>query len=756
MVHLLPGPNTVSFILQLDAHTRRELHFHVNYVPLLENPALSLVIFMGSDSPGTFDVPPQKRGQDTLSIAVEKLRTAGYMWQAFCAEQMYRNGMGRRTFRLEEEVSPDTVSCQDKGVVRSTAKVHIIRSKHTVAEIRDIRRAQQSDDEDEDFESLFDFFFEDLHEKAPFNSRAGCMVAGLILDSHWDVEKNVTLGHTALGGGAGDTRLGVFGSHLLHAWPTCVEDIVPCFMNSTKTDIRYVANDANESGEWWRAANIGLGAMLHEVGHAYTLSHTPTGVMSRGYNNLNRTYVAKEPALVGPIPPEAEHGSHWHRLDIMRLRFHPGFRIPQDGLKNQTDKTSPSFVPLESGHFLINAPAGISMVEMNVDGGYRTHFEFLQDQPKVLQLSLDDVCNRCQCKPQQKISLQVISINQEEKCVENLQAFLQSHHVRLPGVQGTVIQSDVFGGDSEGTTKSRSIFLKHNQQMKQAVRITVHHGSFLDGFIIHWSDGSRDCVGKTGGARSDFDIMAGEKIQGIVLQCGAWIDGLQFKLSSGRMSAWYGGMGGSPTVVEPPAGYEMIGFFSTANDWLDQIDSAPGQMGHVICPPLLSNKITLSSAGNTNRWVFYGTRKQIIDWMQDHHEIVLENTVFVGRKDSNANTHTELVIDLQYVYDQDQGYLDYVKSYFVSIYDVERVKVEIRPRIESKDCFITALNRTIVTSGTKLDDIITELHDEWFKPAQSYVQQTVDLFNDSPTPSHIISAKPPTSVHVAQTPETTN
>lgn len=257
MVHLTPGLNTISFVF--DGNKR--LDFHVNYVPLMENPALSLVIFIGSDSPATFDVPPQKKGQDTLSIATEKLRTAGYMWQAFCAEQMYRNGMGRRTFRLEEGVLPDTVSSRDKGVMRNTAKVHVIRSKHSVAEIRDLRRAQQSEEEDESYPSLFDFFLTDLQENPHFHGRP-CIVAGLILDSHWDVKKQVSLGHTALGGGAGDTRLGIFGSHLLHAWPTCIEEIVPCFMDNTKTDTRYVANDSNESGEWWRAANIGLGAMV--------------------------------------------------------------------------------------------------------------------------------------------------------------------------------------------------------------------------------------------------------------------------------------------------------------------------------------------------------------------------------------------------------------------------------------------------------------------------------------------------------------
>jgi hypothetical protein len=165
----------------------------------------------------------------------------------------------------------------------------------------------------------------------------------------------------------------------------------------------------------------------------------------------------------------------------------------------------------------------------------------------------------------------------------------------------------------------------------------------------------------------------------------------------------------------------------------------------------LSTKITLSSAGNTNRWVFYGIRKQIIDWIREHGNISLENALFAGGQTSTNHVHTELVIDLQYVYDQEQSYTDYLKSYFVSIYDVERVKVEIRARIESKDCFIPAISRIIVASGTKLSEIVEDLEIEWFKPAETYVQQTVQLFNDEPTPNHILSAKPPTSIQVNTT-----
>ncbi|KAI8992549.1 hypothetical protein BDB01DRAFT_778811 [Pilobolus umbonatus] len=177
--------------------------------------------------------------------------------------------------------------------------------------------------------------------------------------------------------------------------------------------------------------------------------------------------------------------------------------------------------------------------------------------------------------------------------------------------------------------------------------------------------------------------------------------------------------------------------------------ATPGaHIGHVVCPPLLSRKITVSSGGNTTRWIFYGTRKQIIQWMRDHSHIILENSVFNGGHPSDSHIHTELVIDLQYAYDNEQSYADFIKSYFVDIFEVERVKVEIRARVESKDSSIASLNRSIVASGTTLGEIVDDLEKEWNKPGESYLTQTVHLFNDEPVHNHIISAKPPTSVHV--------
>jgi hypothetical protein len=256
-VHLVPGPNTITLTASTTGAT---LSFHTYYLPLLQNVPLLLVIFVAKDSPLVFDTPPSKSHENGLNVAKEKLRLAGYLWQSFCAEQMYRHGQGRRTFRLEEAWLPDTVT-RSSPKQRHTAVVRVIRSQHDVSTIRDTRRAQQNPDRKDTIPSLFNLFMQDLEnhfEQQP------CLVAGLILDSHWDPQQKLVLGHAALGGGTGEVRLGLFGSHALHAFPRSIEDLVPAMMDNTPTDTRYVANDANESGSWWKALNIGMGAMVRK------------------------------------------------------------------------------------------------------------------------------------------------------------------------------------------------------------------------------------------------------------------------------------------------------------------------------------------------------------------------------------------------------------------------------------------------------------------------------------------------------------
>jgi hypothetical protein len=46
-----------------------------------------------------------------------------------------------------------------------------------------------------------------------------------------------------------------------------VEEVLPAFINSTRTDTKFEANVCNDRGISWEAATVRIGAVLHEVGH---------------------------------------------------------------------------------------------------------------------------------------------------------------------------------------------------------------------------------------------------------------------------------------------------------------------------------------------------------------------------------------------------------------------------------------------------------------------------------------------------------
>ena len=104
-------------------------------LPLAATPPLHLAVLLGKDSTGEYECLSERKkteGKDT-EMAQKKLRMAAHLAQAFTAEQMFRNRLGRRCFRLEEEWGPDTLSNRSQNdSMRNLAKIHIIRSESTV------------------------------------------------------------------------------------------------------------------------------------------------------------------------------------------------------------------------------------------------------------------------------------------------------------------------------------------------------------------------------------------------------------------------------------------------------------------------------------------------------------------------------------------------------------------------------------------------------------------------------------------------
>lgn len=570
LVHLEPGCNRIrlDFTPQKASTATSSMAAHVswisiNYLPLTHSPPLQLAVILGKDSPGTYDAPPariQKEGNG-LDLAIRKFRMSAYLWQAFTGEQMQRHGFGRRCFRFEDAWEPGTLSWQDKETnqFRQQAKIHVIRSDKTVAEIRDLNVAQQYDKATNNG-ALFGIAADAVRKY--FNMQPGQKqyVSCLFLDSTWDTKTSVIRGHAALGGGVGDLQLAIFGSHALHSYPASLEEVPHAFTDCTPTDTTCVANDCSESGSTWEAANIGIGAHLHETGHLFGCPHQEYGVMLRDYVTLNRTFTCREPYSTRTRSPGKRlvlpaDECQWHRLDALRFRFHPCFAIPSDNV-DLDGSVQVWNVDSTQGGVIATSKAGLAWVEMYPEGDTECHhwIEWPESDggyPRQVPLVESELRAKLpEHKRKRKLKLEIFSAGGGKHVVEDFSTLADSKLVRvkLPG-GGLGRERWGYRGSKlgysqlDGSEPQQVILESSHIQTKLLRCIRVYHGLALDGIEFIYEDKATQLFGKRGGgAPSDFplDTRKGELLIGFNLRAGLWIDGLQILTSLGRRSPWYG------------------------------------------------------------------------------------------------------------------------------------------------------------------------------------------------------------------------
>lgn len=519
-------------------------------------PPLDLVILLGKDSPGTYDAVPERiqREGNGLPTAIRKFKMMAYLWQAFTGEQMNRNAFGRRCFRFEEDWQPGSLSLRDleQPQMRNEAKIHVVRSHKTVEELRDLDIAQQYEPATRKGD-LFSIAMEDV--KNYFQPRPGQTryVSVLILDTHWDPNVKVVRAHAALGGGDETIKLAIFGSHALQSYPSCIEEVVPAFTDCTRTDVAHVANDLNESGSNWEAANIGIGAHMHETGHLLGSPHQESGVMLRDYVTLNRTFVCREPYSTRTkstgqrlcLPTDE---CAWHRLDTLRYRYHPCFRLPPDTPTNGDD--SVQIWAVDNSSALITASAGIAWIEIFAEGDdvCRAWIEYLDgpSPPRQVTLTESELRNRLPSdKQKKKIKIEIFAAGQGKHTVDDFgQLVSKSSKVKLANGQAAFRGGKLGFSNMEGSQPEEVLFWHTVDSKKVLMSVRVYYGRALDGVEFFYEDHTSQLFGKRGGKAggSDFplDTRRGETILGFYLRAGLWIDGLQILTTLGRKSEIYG------------------------------------------------------------------------------------------------------------------------------------------------------------------------------------------------------------------------
>ncbi|KAL6721112.1 hypothetical protein ACLMJK_000212 [Lecanora helva] len=523
LLHLTPGPNRLRFDFASPkvASSNSSVPAHsswlsVSFLPLINSPPLQLAILLGKDSPGTFDAVPerrQKEGND-LNTAIRKFRMSAYLWQAFTGEQMARNGFGRRCFRFEEEWQTGSLTFRDReiGQMRNEAKVHVIRSDKTVAELRDFDVAQQYDKASRKGD-LYNYALEAV--KDYFKPMAGQKhyISLLLLDSHWDPKAKIITGHAGMGGGSGDIQLAIFGSQALQSYPTSIEEVVPALTDCTRTDTNFVANDCNESGSNWEAANVGIGGHLHETGHAFDCTHQIHGIMQHDYVRFNRTFLCREPYSTRTKSPGMRlvlqpDECVWHRLDTLRFRYHPCFRLPTDAPLHPDE--SIQVWPADNGNVLVTAPTGIPFVEIFANGEEtcRAWLEYNVGNAQGPSLPRQIVLTESDLKAQlpddrkaKKLGIRIHSAGQGSKEIEDFTQLVKSkeHTVKLPTGKCGYKSCKLGFSTQEGSQPQHLILENSHIQTKLLTSIKVYHGFAVDGLEFLYEDSTSQMFGHRGG-----------------------------------------------------------------------------------------------------------------------------------------------------------------------------------------------------------------------------------------------------------------
>lgn len=587
MVHLQPGINKlrIDFSSPKLANNGSSNNIHSTYldvfmVPPQNTPPLQLAIVLGKDSPETFDAIPARTQVEGngLDTAIRKYRMAAYLWQAFTGEQMARNRMGRRSFSLEDEWITGTSHSSDRfeGKMRSEARVHVIRSDKTVAELQELARLEYSTNP-KHTTGLFDTVADDLNAYFGLLPGQKKYVSVLLMDAHWDVGSKTVLGHAAKGGRSGDLHLSMFGSHYLQSYPSSIDEVRSAFEDCSRLSAEFAAHDGNGTASSWEVANAGIGGHLRQIGYMFGCPRQETGIMGDDYPTISRSFSSREPFSTrtkskgGLVQPKDECA--WHILDCLRFRWHPCFRLPNDFVIFP-DASVQAF-PVDGNNVVLTAKTGISHIEIlgENDDFCRSWMRFGVERglPKQISLSEQEIKDRLpEAQRKGLIRMRVLSGAGGTLYLDDVRKLYskESSFKFSPGPLG----KSVFRGKQLGRPESESVgqteeflFTSAIKRDRVLLRVIVYHNpSTVFGIEFIYDDNSSQLLGGKGDSQSadvfELDLRRGEYIAGFTARVGDGIKGISISTSLGQSSPYYGdSVGGEMHTLLPPRGYTVCG-----------------------------------------------------------------------------------------------------------------------------------------------------------------------------------------------------
>lgn len=247
--------------------------------------------------------------------------------------------------------------------------------------------------------------------------------------------------------------------------------------------------------------------------------------MLRDYVRLGRSFITKEPFSTRTKTqglkvclPNDECG--WHRLDALRFRFHPCFRLPSDASPSSDD--SVQVWPVESGKILFTASSGIAFIELYAEGDNLCHnfIEYLNTEsssnglPKQVSLTESELRQRVfgsEKEKKKKIRLVVVSGALGSYTVEDVgQLKSKNSLVKLPKSQSGYRSGKLGHSNLDGSEPEEVLLECAFIQSKLLTSIKVYHGYALDGIEFCYEDATSQLFGKRGGKPGGDEFVFGK------------------------------------------------------------------------------------------------------------------------------------------------------------------------------------------------------------------------------------------------------